>query len=101
MDWTQEKFVKMAKVSLSTVRDFKLGRSVPIANNLDAMRRVIEEHGVRLIFDGEKAAGITVTPTAPSELATVVGNRKQIGEMPGTRALPLLRDIPSQAAASV
>jgi hypothetical protein len=72
------------------------------------MRRVIEEHGVRLIFDGKNAVGITVTPTAPSELATVVGNRKRFGEMPGTklyrssetfrRKLPLLSDTLAESS---
>jgi hypothetical protein len=42
------------------------------------MRRVIEEHGVRLIFDGKNAVGITVTPTAPSELTTVVAESETI-----------------------
>ena len=58
LDWSQEDLAKRARVSLSTVRDFEKGRRVPIANNLDALRRAIEAAGVRLVFDREEATGI-------------------------------------------
>jgi hypothetical protein len=46
-------------VSLSTVQDFERGQRTPIANNIAAMRRVIEAAGVRLVFDKNgTAAGI-------------------------------------------
>jgi transcriptional regulator with XRE-family HTH domain len=50
---------KKAGVSLSTVQDFERGQRTPIANNIAAMRRVIEAAGVRLLFDRTgRAAGI-------------------------------------------
>lgn len=60
LDWTQEQLAREASVSLSTIRDFEKGRRMPIANNLDAIRRVVEAHGIRPLFDGERPAGIAV-----------------------------------------
>jgi len=59
MNWTQERFATLAGVSLSTVRDFERGRRQPIANNLTAMCRVFEDHGIRLLFDRDRAVGFT------------------------------------------
>lgn len=45
---------------MSTVRDFEKGRRTPIANNLDAMQRVLADAGIGLVFgDDGKASGIT------------------------------------------
>jgi predicted transcriptional regulator len=56
----QEELAKRASVSLSTVRDFEKGRHAPIANNISAVRRAIEEAGVRVVFDHDgKPVGIT------------------------------------------
>lgn len=61
LDWSQEELAKRAHVSLSTVRDFEKGRRIPIHNNLDAIRRAIEEGGVHLTSNEEgKPAGIVV-----------------------------------------
>ena len=79
LDLTQEQLAKLAKVSLSTVRDFEKGRHTPIANNLDAMTRVIEAHGVRLLFDGERAAGIAVERPADSPTAKKSGRSQRTG----------------------
>lgn len=48
LDWSQDDLAEKARVSQSTVRDFERGRRTPIANNLDALRRVFEENGVML-----------------------------------------------------
>jgi transcriptional regulator with XRE-family HTH domain len=49
---------KRAGVSLSTVQDFERGQRTPIADNIAAIRRVIEAAGIRLVFDRKGAAGI-------------------------------------------
>jgi transcriptional regulator with XRE-family HTH domain len=59
LDWSQADLAERANVSLSTVRDFEKGRRMPIANNLQALKRALEASGVRLTFDQDTAIGIT------------------------------------------
>ncbi|MDR3449521.1 MAG: helix-turn-helix transcriptional regulator [Alphaproteobacteria bacterium] len=63
LDWSQSDLAAAAKVSNSTVRDFEAGRRVPIANNLGAMRAVLESAGIGFVFQDDgvdtKACGIT------------------------------------------
>ena len=40
-----------ANVGVSTVRQFEKGNRIPFPNNLEALRRAIEDGGVRLLFD--------------------------------------------------
>jgi DNA-binding transcriptional regulator YiaG len=58
--WTQQELARRAGVGLSTVRDFEKGERTPIPNNLAAIRRVIEEAGIELVFakGGKSAVGI-------------------------------------------
>jgi transcriptional regulator with XRE-family HTH domain len=59
LNWTQQELARRAGVGLSTVRDFEKGERTPIPNNLAAIRRVIEEAGIRLLEDHlGSAAGI-------------------------------------------
>jgi ribosome-binding protein aMBF1 (putative translation factor) len=61
LDWSQEDLAKRASVALSTVRDFEKGRRTPIANNLEAIRRVLAEAGIDLLYDDAgKATGIAL-----------------------------------------
>lgn len=63
LGWSQNDLAVAAKVSNSTVRDFEAGRRVPIANNLGAMRVVLEAAGIGFVFQNDgaetKACGIT------------------------------------------
>lgn len=47
LDISQEDLAKLAKVSLSTVRDFEKGRRTPIENNLNAITMSLESFGIR------------------------------------------------------
>jgi transcriptional regulator with XRE-family HTH domain len=58
LNWTQQDLADKASVGISTVRDFESGRRQPIANNIAAMRREIEEAGVDLVEEGGEAVGI-------------------------------------------
>jgi transcriptional regulator with XRE-family HTH domain len=50
LDWSQDELATKAQVSNSTLRDFETGRRVPIANNLLAIRRALEEAGMQFLF---------------------------------------------------
>jgi len=61
LNWSQTELARRANVSLSTVRDFETGRRTPISNNIAAMRRAIEDAGVKLLFDAKgNPAGVVL-----------------------------------------
>ena len=59
LGWSQDELANQANVAVRTVASFERGEQIPRPNNLAAMRRVIEEAGVRLLFDNDgDAAGV-------------------------------------------
>ena len=52
-DISQETLADLAKVGVSTVRDFEIGKRQPRAPNIEAMRLAIEKLGIRILDDGE------------------------------------------------
>jgi ribosome-binding protein aMBF1 (putative translation factor) len=56
LGWSQQELAAKARVGVSTVRDFEAGRRQPIGNNLDALRRVIEDAGIRLLIRPDGSA---------------------------------------------
>ena len=70
LGWSQVQLAKRAGVSLSTVQDFERGQRTPIANNIAAMRRVIEAAGIRLVFDRNGAAAGILREDADLDLSS-------------------------------
>ena len=64
LGWSQHDLARRARVGLSTVKDFERGDRRPIANNLAAMARAIEEAGIRLLEEGGEPVGITINHSA-------------------------------------
>ena len=66
LGWSQTELANRAQVSLSMVRDFETYDRRSTRNNIAALRRVIEETGIRLLFD-QNGVGIGIvvagTPT--------------------------------------
>ena len=45
--WTQQELASKAKVGLSTVKDYESAKRTPIPNNLEGIKRALEEAGMR------------------------------------------------------
>ena len=55
---SQNELATAANVGNSTVRNFEAGRSVPVANNLTAIQKVLEAGGVEFIRENGGGAGV-------------------------------------------
>lgn len=56
LDWSQQELATRAGIAKNTVYQFEAGLRSPTQNNIAALRRAIEEAGIRLVFDEDGAA---------------------------------------------
>ncbi|MGR9312138.1 helix-turn-helix domain-containing protein [Rhizobium leguminosarum] len=61
---SQDDLATAARVGNSTVRNFEAGRSVPVVNNLDAIKRALEAMGVQFIPENGGGAGVRLAKPA-------------------------------------
>lgn len=64
VDISQAELASAARVGLSTVRNFEAGRSIPVENNLTAIRRALEERGVAFVAENGGGAGVRLAKRA-------------------------------------
>lgn len=57
LGWSQERLAEQAGVSQTTVASFEAGLSVPVKQNLLAIRRALEEAGVDIIDENGGGLG--------------------------------------------
>jgi len=67
VDWSQADLASAANVGLSTLRNFEAGRSVPMANNLTAIRAALEAAGVIFVAENGEGAGVRLKKAGPTE----------------------------------
>jgi transcriptional regulator with XRE-family HTH domain len=67
LGWSQTELATRSRVSLSTIRDFETRARSPIANNIAAMRRAIEEAGIEFLDEDGKAVGIRHKPSPTAD----------------------------------
>jgi transcriptional regulator with XRE-family HTH domain len=58
IEFSQTDLAATAKVGESTVRNFEAGRTVPVINNLEAIRRALEAAGVEFIAENGGGPGV-------------------------------------------
>lgn len=57
LNWSQDRLAREAGISLSTIRDFELGKRKPMPANARAIRQSLEAAGVELIDENGGGVG--------------------------------------------
>ncbi|WP_282571896.1 helix-turn-helix domain-containing protein [Roseomonas acroporae] len=63
LNWSQEQLAAKASVSVTTLRNFERGATVPVTNNLAAIRSALEVGGVE--FTNGDQPGVRMRKPAP------------------------------------
>ena len=63
--WSQKDLAAKAGVAVSTIADFERGQRTPVANNLAAIRKSLEESGI-IVRDGGVVDGSRIMQPPPS-----------------------------------
>ena len=58
VNWSQDHLADLAGVSVTTIRNFERGASVPVRNNLAAIRAALEATGVVFIDEDGGGPGV-------------------------------------------
>lgn len=58
LDWSQQQLANSSNVGVSTVKNFEVGRTTPVTNNLLAIQRALEEAGIDFIADDNCNMGV-------------------------------------------
>jgi DNA-binding XRE family transcriptional regulator len=61
LGWSQQQLAEAAKVNRKTLVDFETGSSVPHPRTLRDIRSALEKRVIELLFDGQRATGISQT----------------------------------------
>ena len=58
LNWSQEQLAEKASVSVTTLRNYERGATVPVTNNLNAMRTALEAAGVVFLDEDDGGPGV-------------------------------------------
>jgi transcriptional regulator with XRE-family HTH domain len=58
LGWSQDQLAEAAKVARATIANFETGKSLPVTNNLAAIRSALEDAGVRFIPENGGGDGV-------------------------------------------
>lgn len=65
LSWSQEQLAEAAKVGLSTVKDVESGKRDPITSNVEAIRRALENGGIKFIPANGDGPGVRLAGHRP------------------------------------
>lgn len=65
LGWSQGQLAKAARVGLSTVKDVEIGKRDPISNNIEAIRRTLQDGGVVFVPGNGDGPGVRLRGHRP------------------------------------
>lgn len=65
LGWSGDDLAREARIALSTLRKFEAGKTVPVPNNLTAIRTAFEKAGIEFIAENGGGAGLRMRREAP------------------------------------